>query len=98
MRFLAEFSEQVVEEFEKHKLDHKVVVLPCGHYRMGETPYKYVDGRQLASFCGRRLSSRSLVIARVAVGIFSEFFKENGKARESCPCRAQPLSFPNLGL
>jgi len=27
---LAEFSEQVVEEFKKHNLDHKAVVLPCG--------------------------------------------------------------------
>ncbi len=50
MTFLPEFSEQVVEEFEKHNLDHKVVVLPCGHYTMGETPYKYMDGWQLASF------------------------------------------------
>jgi dienelactone hydrolase len=50
MTFLPEFSEQVVEEFEKHQLDHKVVVLPCGHYTMGETPYKYMDGWQLVSF------------------------------------------------
>ncbi len=50
MTFLPEFSEQVVEEFEKHNLNHKVVVLPCGHYTMGETPYKYMDGWQLASF------------------------------------------------
>jgi len=50
MTFLPEFSEQVVEQFEKHKLDHKVVVLPCGHYTMGEAPYKYMDGWQLASF------------------------------------------------
>jgi len=50
MTFLPEFSEQVVEQFEKHKLDHKVVALPCGHYTMGETPYKYMDGWQLASF------------------------------------------------
>ena len=50
MRFPAEFSEQVVEEFEKHNLDHKVVVLPCGHYTMGETPFKYMDGWQLANF------------------------------------------------
>jgi dienelactone hydrolase len=50
MTFLPEFSEQVVEQFEKHELDHKVVVLPCGHYTMGETPYKYMDGWQLASF------------------------------------------------
>jgi len=50
MTFLPEFSEQVVEQFEKHQLDHKVVVLSCGHYTMGETPYKYMDGWQLASF------------------------------------------------
>ncbi|MFZ0562977.1 MAG: abhydrolase domain-containing 18 [Terriglobales bacterium] len=50
MTFLPEFSEQVVEEFQKHQLDHKVVVLPCGHYTMGETPYKYMDGWQLVSF------------------------------------------------
>jgi dienelactone hydrolase len=50
MTFLPEFSKQVVEEFEKHKLDHKVVVLPCGHYTLGETPYKYMDGWQLVSF------------------------------------------------
>jgi dienelactone hydrolase len=43
-------SRQVVEEFERHELDHKVSVLPCGHYTMGETPYKYMDGWQLASF------------------------------------------------
>jgi len=50
MTFLPEFSEQVVEQFEKHNLDHKVVVLPCGHYTLGETPYKYMDGWQLVSF------------------------------------------------
>jgi dienelactone hydrolase len=50
MTFLPEFSQQVVKEFEKHELDHKVVVLPCGHYTMGEAPYKYMDGWQLVSF------------------------------------------------
>src|SRR3984957_16453908 len=50
LNFLPELSRDVVEEFERHKLDHKVVVLPCGHYTMGETPYKYIDGWHLASF------------------------------------------------
>jgi hypothetical protein len=50
MTFLPEFSEQVVVEFQKHNLDHKAVVLPCGHYSLGETPYKYMDGWQLVSF------------------------------------------------
>lgn len=50
LTFLPEFSERVVAEFARHRLDHKVVVLPCGHYTTGETPYKYMDGWQLASF------------------------------------------------
>jgi pimeloyl-ACP methyl ester carboxylesterase len=50
LTFLPEFSQQVVAEFARHGLDHKVVVLPCGHYTTGETPFKYMDGWQLASF------------------------------------------------
>src|SRR5271168_1751222 len=38
LTFLPELSRNVVEEFQRHGLDHKVVVLPCGHYTMGETP------------------------------------------------------------
>ncbi len=53
LTFLPEFSRQVVAEFERHGIDHKVVVLPCGHYSMGETPYKYLDGWHLASFMGK---------------------------------------------
>jgi dienelactone hydrolase len=50
LTFLPEFSRNAVNEFARHGLDHKVVVLPCGHYTTGETPYKYMDGWQLASF------------------------------------------------
>jgi pimeloyl-ACP methyl ester carboxylesterase len=50
LTFLPEFSGQVVDEFARNELDHKVVVLPCGHYTTGETPYKYIDGWQLVSF------------------------------------------------
>ena len=50
MTFLPEFSRQIVAEFERHNLNHKVVVLPCGHYTMGEAPFNYMDGWQLASF------------------------------------------------
>jgi hypothetical protein len=50
MTFLPEFSRIVVKEFERHGLDHKVVALPCGHYTTGETPYKFIDGWQIASF------------------------------------------------
>ena len=47
---LPEFSRSAVHQFARHGLDHKVVVLPCGHYTTGETPYKYIDGWNLASF------------------------------------------------
>jgi len=50
LTFLPEFSRQVILEFERHKLDHKVVALPCGHYTTGETPFKFMDGWQLLSF------------------------------------------------
>jgi dienelactone hydrolase len=50
LTFLPELSRDVVAEFERHRLDHKVAVLPCGHYTMGEAPYSYMDGWQLASF------------------------------------------------
>ena len=50
LTFLPDLSRQVVDEFVRHELDHKVVVLPCGHYTMGEAPYSYIDGWHLASF------------------------------------------------
>ena len=50
LTFLPEFSRQVVDEFARRRLDHKVSVLPCGHYVTGETPFKYLDAYYLASF------------------------------------------------
>lgn len=55
LTFLPEFSKQVVEEFQRRKLDHKVAVLPCGHYTTGETPYKYMDAWHLVTFLKRAL-------------------------------------------
>lgn len=57
LTFLPEFSRQVVEQFEAHRLEHKVVVLPCGHYSTGETPYKYMDAYYLCSFLGKAFKS-----------------------------------------
>jgi pimeloyl-ACP methyl ester carboxylesterase len=50
LTFLPELSHEVVAEFARYGLDHKVVVLPCGHYTTGETPFKYMDGWHLVSF------------------------------------------------
>ncbi len=53
--FLPEYSQQVAEAFRQHGLDHRVAVLPCGHYTSGETPYKFLDGYHLARFVATAL-------------------------------------------
>src|SRR5882724_11679400 len=50
LTFLEEFSVKVAEAFKERRLDHKTVVLPCGHYTTGETPYKYMDGYHIVKF------------------------------------------------
>jgi len=53
--FLPEFSRDIIAKVEKYGLDHKVVVLPCGHYTLGETPFKFIDGYHICSFVKRHL-------------------------------------------
>jgi pimeloyl-ACP methyl ester carboxylesterase len=53
--FLPEFSKIAVEHMGRRKLDHRVVVLPCGHYTMGEAPFKFIDGYHICSFVKRNL-------------------------------------------
>ncbi len=50
MTFLPELSQQVVDEFRRHKMKLQVAVLPCGHYTIGETPFKYLDAFYLSRF------------------------------------------------
>ncbi|HEY4364045.1 MAG TPA: hypothetical protein VGN17_23955 [Bryobacteraceae bacterium] len=53
--FPTRFSEQVVEKARELKMKHKSVVLPCGHYTLGETPFKFMCGYQICSFLKRNL-------------------------------------------
>ena len=53
--FLPELSRDIVEKIRKQGVDHKVVVLPCGHYTLGETPFKFIDGYHICSFVKRNL-------------------------------------------
>lgn len=55
LTFLPEFSCHVREEFERRGADLKTVVLPCGHYTTGETPFKFIDGYQIVNFVARNL-------------------------------------------
>jgi hypothetical protein len=50
LTFIRRFSLEVLENFDRLKVDHVSKVLPCGHYTTGETPYKYMDGWFLGSF------------------------------------------------
>ena len=53
--FLPKYSTAIVEKMREHEVDHKVVVLPCGHYTMGETPFKFIDGYHICSYLKRTL-------------------------------------------
>jgi dienelactone hydrolase len=53
--FLPEYSRDIVAKMREHRVDHKVVVLPCGHYTLGETPFKFIDGYHICSFLKRTL-------------------------------------------
>jgi len=50
LTFLPQFSRQVAAEFSRYHIDCQVAELPCGHYTMGEAPWKFIDGYQLANF------------------------------------------------
>ncbi|PSH04790.1 MAG: abhydrolase domain-containing 18 [Acidobacteria bacterium] len=41
--FIPEFSHQVAAEFRNRKPEAEIRCLPCGHYTLGEFPYKYMD-------------------------------------------------------
>lgn len=47
--FRPELSEQIMQCVRDHGIDHRLVVLPCGHYTIGETPFKYMDGYLIVS-------------------------------------------------
>lgn len=53
--FIPSLSEQTLQMAEEYRLNHKKVVLPCGHYTLGKTPFKFVDGYHICSFLKRNL-------------------------------------------
>ncbi len=53
--FIPELSRDVLEKIAARGIEHRVVELPCGHYTMGETPFKFLDGYHICSFLKRHL-------------------------------------------
>ncbi len=45
----------MIEQVRQRGIPHDVVVLPCGHYTLGEIPFKLIDGYRISSFLLRSL-------------------------------------------
>ena len=57
LTFLPEFSREIVAEFARRQLNAIIRCLPCGHYTLGETPYKYLDAWHLCRFMASAFSA-----------------------------------------
>jgi hypothetical protein len=55
LTFLPELSREAEAGFRQYGADLKTVILPCGHYTTGETPFKYMDGYHMVRFLVKHL-------------------------------------------
>jgi predicted esterase len=55
LTFPVDLSKQLVDSFRSKGIPHEVVVLPCGHYSTGKTPFKFWDGWVLTRFLKKAL-------------------------------------------
>ena len=55
LTFPVELSRMLVDEFRRRGIEHRLAVLPCGHYSTGVTPFKWLDGLTLSRFLARSL-------------------------------------------
>jgi Alpha/beta hydrolase domain containing 18 len=53
--FPVHLSRDVIRGARKYNWDHRVTELPCGHYTMGEFPFKYITGYEICSFLKKNL-------------------------------------------
>lgn len=53
--FLPQYSEEILACVRRSGAPHKLVVLPCGHYTMGESPFKFIVGYHIISHVARKL-------------------------------------------
>jgi len=55
LTFPVDLSRMLVAEFRRRGIEHDLMVLPCGHYSTGVTPFKWLDGLTLCRFLARSL-------------------------------------------
>jgi dienelactone hydrolase len=53
--FPTRFSEQVMAKARELGFEHRVVAMPCGHYSLGETPFKFMAGYHIINHLKRNL-------------------------------------------
>ena len=53
--FPTRFSEQVVAKARELGFEHRAIAMPCGHYSLGETPFKFIAGYHICNFLKRNL-------------------------------------------
>lgn len=55
LTFPLRLSREMMDELRNYEIEHDEVVIPCGHYTLGEIPWVYVDGYKIISFLRRHL-------------------------------------------
>lgn len=55
LTFPYDLSQIILNDCERHGLKVDKVILPCGHYTSGKTPYKYLDGYHIVSYFVKEL-------------------------------------------
>lgn len=53
--FLPEYSRAMIHRVRLRGIRHKLVALPCGHYTLGEAPFKFLVGYHICTFLRRSL-------------------------------------------
>ena len=55
LTFPYELSLDTMKALRNNGIKHDEVVLPCGHYTLGEKPWVYIDGWKIVSFLRKHL-------------------------------------------
>lgn len=55
LSFPVDLSRDTMAALRRHNIKHSEVAIPCGHYTLGETPWKYIDGWKIVSFLRKNL-------------------------------------------
>ena len=53
--FLPEHSEPMIAELRRRGADFEDLVVPCGHYTLGQSPFRFIAGQRICSFLERWL-------------------------------------------